>query len=289
MQPYRPLVFDNRPQLPVFLDGSPLTDGMANFATSLIQAPQQAAEVRHAREREQLEDLWREKAFGREQQADEMNRLWHDQASQRQDRLDQGQAAMQKAQIDHLNSDSTRRWMEDLGKAANSLFGAAKGGTGQRAGWAMFTGEDGKPYLYNRGDGSVMPAKLPGAAPAAAAARAPAAGGGNDFWSMRRSGAPGGPQTAGDVLGLRWYGSGDQAAPAAAGAPAPQLDMANLAHHAQNIADLYQRGDRASAQSWIAQMRAEHGDAFTDAVKDRVRQLVATPAPADAGAQPQAP
>lgn len=282
MDPYRPLVIDNRPTLPVFYEGSPMTDGMANFAAALINAPQAAAQVRHQRERQQLEDLWKEREWDRTEQQDALNRLWGNQDRSMRQKLNQ-------AQIDNLSNDNARAWAEDLGKAATHLFGGgSKGGGVQRSGWSNFTGADGKAYLYHRGTGQVMladPSKgkldadgnvVPGSIPPPTAKAAPPAGGG--FWDMHRSGAPGAAQTAGDVLGLRWYGPGEGAppdAPAAhqAAAGTPEIDMAEVGHHAQNIAELLKSGDRAAAQNWIAQMRAQHGEEFAEAVKQQIRAL----------------
>lgn len=286
MQPYKPLVIDNRPPLPVFLEGSPLTDGMANFAASLFQTPIQAAEIRHQREGEAMADLWKEREFDRQGQQDKLRELWHGEETTRQKGLDAGNEQMRKAQIAHLQSDSARRWMEDLGKAAGSVFGT-KGSQAQRAGWSTFVGEDGKPYLYHRGTGQVMPAtpshsKLDAngnpiaGTDVGTTGKAGAAKAVGSFWDMHRSGSPGGAKTLGDVTGLRWYGEGDggEAPSAAPVAAAPGLDMAEAGHHAQNIADLYQSGDRAAAQNWIQQMRAEHGEEFANAVKEQVRTLV---------------
>jgi hypothetical protein len=62
----------------------------------------------------------------------------------------------------------------------------------------------------------------PPAQAAAPVSSAPSSSGGS-FWTIQRSGAPGGPKTLGDILGGRWYGQGDyadaQAAPSAGSAP----------------------------------------------------------------------
>lgn len=93
MSPSRSLVIDNRPVAPVFLDGSPLSDGVAQFASSIINAPIAADRTRRQREAQELATLWatqdRQTAAedrSRRIEQDELAQLW---ATQDRDRAAQ--------------------------------------------------------------------------------------------------------------------------------------------------------------------------------------------------------
>lgn len=264
MKPYRPLVIDNRPTLPVFLEGSPLTDGMANFASALISAPQQAAAIRAQQERAEVEDMWRQREWDRTEQRDAMARMWGN-----QDRAQRTQ--MQQAQIANMQSDNTRAWANDIGTAVGSLFGS-RGTTAQRGGYSTFTDENGVPYMYDRATGASRPA-VP---PPPKAEPAPAGPGPIDRVMGWFSGKPAAPAAPAGPTGP---GPSQQPGQVAAPAPVSREVQANIHHHATAIATALTSGDRAAAQAWIARMRAEHGDEFTDMVKQTVRAMQAGQAP----------
>lgn len=89
----------------------------------------------------------------------------------------------------------------------------------ERGGWQYVKGEDGTNYRFNRESGAMeeiaAPAATGGAAPGATPEAPPVQfptpeAPSSSAWSLRPSGAAGGPQTLGDVLGGRWMGDGDQ-------------------------------------------------------------------------------
>ncbi|HYE07655.1 MAG TPA: hypothetical protein VEL07_19205 [Planctomycetota bacterium] len=272
MKPYRPLVIDNRPTLPVFLEGSPLSDGMANFASALISAPQQAAAIRAQRERAEVEDLWRQREWDRTVEQDQMARMWgnHDRTQR---------AQLQQAQIANIQNDNTRAWAGDVAKGIGALFGN-KGATAQRGGYSTFTDENGKPFIYDRATGTARPA-VPPPAPVAPQPQGPGAIARVMGWfnggQPAAAPAPAGPTGPGPSPQQRQEISQANAVfgQVAAPAPVPQEVQADINHHANAIASALTSGDRTAAQAWIARMRAEHGDEFTDMVKQAVRAMQA--------------
>jgi hypothetical protein len=84
MLPYQPMVIDNRQPVAQFIDGSPLTDGMANLAASFLNAGPAAAQIRDRRAQQDMANLWRQQQADRQSEQDRMAALWHDQARGRQ-------------------------------------------------------------------------------------------------------------------------------------------------------------------------------------------------------------
>lgn len=234
MTPFRPLVIDNRTAGAQFIDGNPITDGMANFAASLINAPIAASQIRRQRQLDDMEQAFRSQAVDRQARLDEMQQLWHDQGTQRQseqDKLaalwhDQGAARadeMQKANIGNMQADNARQTASMVGtgvnnaaargidaiKALGGLFRRGGGATPASGVWYTFKGDDDATYKLNRQTGEIVPAVpaqtaavpiVPAADSVAATAAAPSEGPGDGFLTLRRSGQPG-VKTLGDVAG----------------------------------------------------------------------------------------
>lgn len=126
MQPYRPLVFDNRPPVAQFIDGNPLTDGIANFGAAILNAGPAAAQIRQQREQQDMANAWRQQQDDRQARQDQLAQLWHDQGMQRQTRQDELAAAgldrqnrLTDAQIANMKADNARQTMEMWGTGIN--------------------------------------------------------------------------------------------------------------------------------------------------------------------------
>lgn len=79
-------MIDNTPANYRFKDGNPLSDGIASFHASLLNAGPAVAEARRVRERDAVGDAFRSSDDQRANKALELQQLWHDQTSQRADR-----------------------------------------------------------------------------------------------------------------------------------------------------------------------------------------------------------
>jgi hypothetical protein len=139
MEPFRPMIFDNRPVAPVFLDSNPVTDGVANFAAALMNAGPAANQIRQQREAVELGRLWKEREWERQTQQDKLAALWHQQAQERQAENDARMGKLTDAQIANLEADNTRAnlmglssegrgWVDSVGKlfGGHGRAGAAK-------------------------------------------------------------------------------------------------------------------------------------------------------------------
>lgn len=116
MDPFRPVVIDNRPPVAQFIEGDPQTDGMANLFASIINAPIAASQIRRQREmdqramdRQDMADRLNQQQFERQiQQQDRQQSNWMDQFKQHaemlaeQKRINQANADRQ-AQADAMN------------------------------------------------------------------------------------------------------------------------------------------------------------------------------------------
>lgn len=149
MDPFRPMVIDNRAPAPVFLEGSPTTDGMANLFASLINAPIAAGQVRRQREKDDRQLMLQNRGLARQDQMDErqvaaqqqaMQRQammddravqWHNQEQAtrgrdaglqvaRQNRQDAMAAVFQRAQMKNLDQDNARQMAEMFGGGINN-------------------------------------------------------------------------------------------------------------------------------------------------------------------------
>jgi hypothetical protein len=130
------MVIDNRAPVAQFVDGSPLTDGMANLAASLMNAGPAAAQIRQQKQRQDLENLFRERQMSRMEQQDALQKLWHEQEANRQSTLDNRNmgwkdaetgrlGAYTQAQIDNMAADNTRQNLGMIGTGMNNA--AARG------------------------------------------------------------------------------------------------------------------------------------------------------------------
>ena len=230
MDPYQSLTFDNRPRVAQFLDGGPITDGMANLGAALLNAGPAAAQIRHQNQLESLQQLWHDQERQRQTQQDAMAQLWHDQGMQRQDRQDAQSATMQAAQIDNLKADNARQTAGMLGtginnaaargidavKALGALWHNGRGSATPNASTGWHVDADTKTWFRSNADGTTEiydpsnrtrtivdrtgnPVGGNTAAPQAPVSPvAPAED--PSFWSMRRSGQEG-AKTIGDLFG----------------------------------------------------------------------------------------
>lgn len=232
MDPYRPLIIDNRPPVAQFIDGNPMTDGLANLFASAINAPIAAGQIRRQRELDDRQAFLQDQQLLRQAQLDQRAETWRGQDLDRQAQRDAMAQVWQEAQIGNMQTDNARQLAAMFGngvnnaahrgieavKALRGLFaGGRKPGTGTPSSslWYTFKGDDGATYKINRQTGKIEPA-VPAALPTPAApvepeetAAAPAAtwtnGPGDSFWTMHRSGEPG-VGSAGDLLGGLWDG-----------------------------------------------------------------------------------
>jgi hypothetical protein len=74
------MLVDNTPMQYRFKDGNPLSDGMAAFAASVINAGPAAAQIRQQRERDAVADAFRAADDARANRALDLQSLWHSQA-----------------------------------------------------------------------------------------------------------------------------------------------------------------------------------------------------------------
>lgn len=247
MEPYRPLVIDNRMPRAQFLDGNPITDGLANLFASAINAPIAAGQIRRQRE---LDD----QALARQDMLDRRAEDWRGQDLDRQAKRDAMAQVWQDAQIGNMQADNARQlagmfgsWINnaaargiDAIRALRGLFAGGPRGQSTPAAslWYTFKGDDGSMYKINRQTGDIVPAVpatpmpspanpvLPEAQPDMPEAGAFPEGPGNSFWTMHRSGKAG-VGTAGDLLGGLWDGwtgygvRQDRAGDPSVGPPAP--------------------------------------------------------------------
>lgn len=128
MDPFRPMVFDNRPAQAVFMDGNPLTDGMAQFAASLINAPIAADQIRRQQAEKDMAELWRQKQWDRQTAQDKLAQLRHDRGFQLQQQ-------QHNAQVENMRADNARQNMAMMGNGLSNaaqlmarLFGGSGGG-----------------------------------------------------------------------------------------------------------------------------------------------------------------
>jgi hypothetical protein len=185
------MAIDTSPVQAQFLNGNPLSDGMANFATALIQAPIAADQIRRQQADKDVAQAWQRKEFDqRKTQADQAQSNW----------LDNFKAQMAQRQIENTRQDESQQlsrardfgiappmalaptdlnralWSAaDVGKKDRAradrkssldelamLFkagGVGGAGTVKREGWASFKDENNVPMLYHRGTGAVIEAK----------------------------------------------------------------------------------------------------------------------------------
>jgi hypothetical protein len=236
MDPFRPLVIDNRPPVAQFIDGNPMTDGLANLFASAINAPIAAGQIRRQRELDDRQQMLQDQALARQGMLDQRAETWRGQDLDRQAQRDSMAQVWQDAQIGNMQADNARQLAGMFGDGVNNaarrgidavraLRGLFAGGRTPGAStpaaslWYTFKGDDGSMYKINRQTGAIQPA-VPATAPAAAptpaapvepeeTGAAPAAswsnGPGSSFWTMHRSGQPG-VGSAGDLLGGLWDG-----------------------------------------------------------------------------------
>jgi hypothetical protein len=188
MDPYRPLVIDNRPAQGVFVDSNPLTDGIHNFAASLINAPLAAQQIEKQNAAQQLAQAWKQREYDRQTAQDALAQTWKQAEQKRQGEMDAGTRKWQEAQIANLDADNTRQNMQMLGNGANNaaaraidalklLFQGNKGGGATRAPERVNIGTPTAPDWRQWDEASGLWKPLPRSAPVseqAAPAGAPA-------------------------------------------------------------------------------------------------------------------
>ena len=125
MDPFRPVVIDNRPAQAVFSDSNPLTDGMHNFAAALINAPIAAQQIERQNAAQQLAQAWKQREYDRQSSQDQLAAAWKDAELKHQTANDAGTRKWQDAQIANLDADNTRQNWEMLGNGANNAAGKA--------------------------------------------------------------------------------------------------------------------------------------------------------------------
>jgi len=118
MDPFRPITIDARMPSAQFLDGGPITDGIANLIASAINAPVAAGQIRRQR---QMDD----RQMARQAQQDQLAKLWRGQDTARQGRQDALAAEFQKAQIGNMQMDNARQMAGMFGSGLNNA--AARG------------------------------------------------------------------------------------------------------------------------------------------------------------------
>ena len=98
------ILIDNTPHQFQFRDGNQLSEGMANFANALIQAPLAAERIRQAKEQQDLAELWRQREYENRLQQQTQAAKWHMQG--RRDALDQRAIAQEnwQKQFDEMQS-----------------------------------------------------------------------------------------------------------------------------------------------------------------------------------------
>jgi hypothetical protein len=184
MNPVRQMTFDARPVAPQFLDGNPITDGMANLFASAINAPIAANQIRRQREMDDRQMMLQDQELARQNMLDDRAVQWHNQEQAtrgrdtglqvaRQNRQDAMAAAFQQAQMKNMDQDNARQMAAMFGngvnnaaargidavKAMRGLFGGAKGQSTPAASlWYTFKGDDGSMYKINRQSGEIVPA-----------------------------------------------------------------------------------------------------------------------------------
>lgn len=97
MTPYRGMVFDNRPVAPVFLDSSPVSDGVAQFATALIQAPMMKQQIQSQRGAAAVEQAFKKRQLAHQERMDQMTNLF------RQQELDLQKQKMEKGKAPKIH------------------------------------------------------------------------------------------------------------------------------------------------------------------------------------------
>lgn len=90
---YQPLYVDNRPTTAQFIDSSPITEGMANLASSLVNAGPAAAQIRDRRAQQDMADMWRQQQFDRQSQQDQLGQMWKEREFERSGPLIEAQIA----------------------------------------------------------------------------------------------------------------------------------------------------------------------------------------------------
>jgi hypothetical protein len=233
MDPYRPMVIDNRMPRAQFLDGNPMTDGLANLFASAINAPLAAGQIRRQREQDDRQTYLQDQQLQRQAQLDQRAETWRGQDLDRQSQRDDMAQVWQDAQIGNMQADNARQLAGMFGsgvnnaarrgidavKALRGLFAGRKGqSTPASSLWYTFKGDDGGMYKINRQTGEIVPA-VPAATPVAPTPEAPVLpaeqpdgtagefpeGPGSSFWTPHRSGEAG-VGTVGDLLGGLWDG-----------------------------------------------------------------------------------
>lgn len=113
----------------VFADSNPLTDGMHNFAASLINAPIAARQLEQQNQQQnaaqQLAQAWKQKEFDRQDAQNALAATWKDAEMKRQTDRDAGTQKFQDAQIANMDADNTRQNWAMLGNGANNAAGKA--------------------------------------------------------------------------------------------------------------------------------------------------------------------
>lgn len=163
MDPFKPLVIDNRMPRALFLDGNPLTDGLANLFASAINAPIAAGQIRRQREMDDRQAMLQDQALARQAMLDQRAQDWRDQDVQRMADRDAMAQVWQDAQIGNMQADNARQLAGMFGnglnnaaargidavKALRGLFGGGHGGAGAGA------GKPAKPVINNFGSKDV--------------------------------------------------------------------------------------------------------------------------------------
>jgi hypothetical protein len=113
----------------VFADSNPLTDGMHNFAASLINAPIAARQLEQQNQQQnaaqQLAQAWKQKEFDRQDAQNALAATWKEAEMKRQTDRDAGTQKFQDAQIANLDADNTRQNWSMLGNGANNAASRA--------------------------------------------------------------------------------------------------------------------------------------------------------------------
>ena len=144
MDPFRPLVIDNRMPRAQFLDGNPMTDGLANLFASAINAPIAASQIRRQREADDRQTMLQDQALQRQAMLDQRAQDWRDQDVQRMAERDAMAKLWQEAQIGNMQADNARQLAAMFGNGLNNVaargIDAVKALRGLFAGWGRGAG-----------------------------------------------------------------------------------------------------------------------------------------------------
>lgn len=270
---------DNRPPSLVFDDTNRLSDAMYNFGNAMASAPAAAAKIRAARQQQDIQNAWKERELAHLDRQDDISALW------RQQQIDLARSKLAAGEapkpppgyvVSDLNrrvdAQAQRQGLMRLDEMTGKLVPAA--------------GPDGVVLPENANaldelrtkayfDAGINPStyeRVGAPVPLAPQAQADMARGQQETELLHRA-QKGDPQAIAAVSAL--LAADGQKAPTAQPAAIPPAVLQNEVHHADQIAQMYAAGDREHAAQWIAQMRSQHGDEFTDRVKERVRAVLA--------------